>query len=334
MREIAAHAGVSLKTVSRVVNNEAGVTAETQERVRRAIEDLNGMRGAPAPMEGTDPAGRWIGVVLERMGEPFQSAVAESIERVAHARGCFAMVASSHAEPEREAAIVESMMADGAAGLILVPTAGGRYNQMLLARKQTPIVLVDRIVPETGLDTVHADNVGGASEAVSHLIARGHRRIAFLGSETTKNPIRERLQGYRQTLLDNGIPVDPDLIVLRSLREGMIDSALGPLAALAAPPTAIFAASGRYAIEVVRAIHHRQPNVALVGFDDFPLSEIVMGGVTVVSQHPSATGQAAVDTLLQRLGGDVSQARKILIGTDLIVRNSTACPPMALSYPA
>lgn len=331
MRAIAAHAGVSLKTVSRVVNNEPGVSAETAERVRQSIDQLryqHGRREAP-PRSGN----MVIGLILERAAEPFQSIVGDAVERAAWARGYLTVAASTQADPDREAAIIHEMQQRDVAGIILVPSPAGRYQQSLLSRQQDRVVLIDRAVPNTALDVVHADNVGGAHEAVRHLIERGHRRIAIMGSDTSFITARERLRGYRQTLLDAGIGVDQSLVRMRNLSASTVEQGLQELAALQEPPTAIFTANGSYTIEVLRHFHRNGTELALVGFDDFPLSDIALGGITVVSQHPEAIGQAAADLLFQRIDGDAAAPRKILIGTDLIIRRSSALPVMPLRYP-
>lgn len=196
-------------------------------------------------------------------------------------------------------------------------------------RTHTPVVFADRPSRGIAVDAVLATNVAGAAAGVRHLAAAGHRRIAHLGDLGTLPTAQEHFQGYRETLLELGIPMRPEYVVPDQHSVDAAASAVGGLLDAAEPPTALFTSQNLVTIGAIRALRQRgrQHDVALVGFDDFPVADLLEPGVTVIAQDPAAMGRMAAELVFQRL--DAEQWRPVhhLIETRLLPRGSGEIPP-------
>lgn len=213
MKDVARLAQVSLSTVSRVVNGDATVAAPLATRVRGAIAELGYRRDLTASsLRRTDRATTLIGLVVDDLANPFFGALQRGVEEVARGRGVFALAASSDDEPARERELADTFLARGLDGLIIAPVGPDQTHLEAELAAGPPFVFVDR--PPVGLqaDVAMIDNTGAARHGVEHLLAAGHRRIAFLGDRQSILPARDRLHGYEQALAGAGIAVDSRLI--------------------------------------------------------------------------------------------------------------------------
>ena len=190
------------------------------------------------------------------------------------------------------------------------------------------MVFVDRAPVGFEADAVLADNLEGARRAVAHLIDHGHRRIAFLGDLAVIPTARDRFEGYQQALRSHGVPYDPDLVVHGLDDADRAEGALPALMNLPAPPTALFTAQNDITVGALRYLQAAglQNTMAIIGFDDFPLADLLRPGVTVIAQDPTAMGRAAAERLFARLAGDVGPSRTVVIPTRLVVRGSGELP--------
>jgi LacI family transcriptional regulator len=324
MREVAALAGVSLKTVSRVINGEPTVAPDLAARVNRAAARLDYSPNLAArSLRRSDGRTRTIGLVLEDVANPFSSALHRAVEDIARTHGVAVFAGSVDENPERERALALALISRRVDGLIIVPTGD---DQSYLANEQRAglnLVFVDRPPKLLRADTVISDNATGARQAVRHLLRHGHTRIGFLGDLQEIPTAGERFAGYTQALSEAGIRVDRQLVTF-----GIRGADAGLEAArslLDGPqPSAIFTAQNLITIGAVRALRdlglrHR---VALVGFDDFALADLLEPPVTIVAQDPAAIGAAACNVLFERMDGDASPPRSVTIPTRLIARGS------------
>jgi LacI family transcriptional regulator len=330
MKDVAALARVSLKTVSRVINDEPTVNAELVERVKRAAAQLHYQPnfGASA-LRRRDGRSSTIGVLLEDLANPFSATIYRAIEEVAIARGVSVLGGSFDEDPRREHALTASMSRHRVDGVIIAPAS--RDHQYLRQEQVAgvPFVFVDRPPHLLDADVVLSDSRHGSSLAVKHLINHGHRRIAFLGDLTTIYTAEERYQGYVHALEASALLVDPTLVA-RDLRTSEAAHVMaGRLLDATDPPTAFFAGQNLLTIGAVRAIRERalQERVALVGFDDFDLADLLEPAVTVVAQDPVAIGQEAARMLFARIDGDVGPSRKKIVETTFISRGSGEIAP-------
>lgn len=324
MTDVAALAGVGLKTVSRVVNTEPGVSPMLEAKVRRAIEQLNYRRDANASMlRRLGGKTQTIGLVLEDVSNPFSSVLHRAIEDSAQARNVLVFAGSCEEDARRERELIGSFRDRRVDGIIVVPASHDHTYLYEEQRAGTALVFVDRPAAHLDADSVVSNNTGGAVEAVEHLVGYGHRRIAFLGDLLSISTAHERLEGYTQALDRAGIH-DGSLI-----RTGLRDSdagarAVDELLALPDPPTALFASQNLLTIGAIRALRRAglERRVALIGFDDVALAEIVEPAISVVAQNPQAIGRAAAELLFRRLDGDNSPFVHHVVAVELIIRGS------------
>jgi LacI family transcriptional regulator len=329
MTDVAREVGVTAKTVSRVLNGEGPVAVDTRERVMEAVRRLGYQPNLMARNMRVGARDAAIGLVIPEMGNPFFGTVADGIEGAVRARGLTLIVGSSSETAELEQTLIATFLARRVSALMVVPSAAGDHRHLRAERVAgLPIVFLDR--PAVGLtaDSVVSANRDGARAGIAHLIAHGHRRVGFVGDvPATLYTRRERFQGYRDALEAAGLPYDRALVDTGHDQEAA-SAATRRLLALDDPPTALFAANNLATMGTVVALALAgRRDVALVGFDDLPLAEVLDPPLTVVAQDPAALGAAAAELVLARLGGDRSRARRALIPTRLIVRGSGELPP-------
>jgi LacI family transcriptional regulator len=330
IRDVAALAGVGLKTVSRVINGEPGVSPELTARVRDAADRLDFRPNLGArSLRRAGGKTATIGLLLEDVSNPFSAAIQRAIENVARSRGVAVFSASVDEDPERERALVSAFVARRVDGLVMVPA--GRDQSYLLneVRAGLSLVFVDRAPAYLDGDVVLAANQSGAEDAIRHLVERGHRRIAYLGDLLTISTARDRHAGYEAGLRAAGIPIDPDLVRHDLHDSDLADAAAADLLRRSEPPTAIFASQNLVTIGAVRALRSagRQHDVALVGFDEVPLADLLEPGLTVVAQDVLGIGRLAAEQLFRRLDGDRSPTVRQVVPTRLIPRGSGEVAP-------
>ncbi|GAA3747472.1 LacI family DNA-binding transcriptional regulator [Streptomyces tremellae] len=321
LRDVAEAAGVAAKTVSRVVNGEAGVGAATTERVRRVIAEL-GYRPNSSARTLRQGRAATIGLVCDDVSEPFQSALTRAVEEVAIRHECMLLVASSLHDRERERTSVQALLARQVDGLIVTPVAGSQAYLGADIAAGTPVVFADRPAVGAEADTVLVDNVEGARRGVRHLLEQGHRRIGFVGDAPHLYTQDERVEGYRAALRDAGVPEDDRLISRQVPESGAVRATVESMLSAPEPATALFTGNALCTYAVLRALRDAGPPPALVAFDDFPLAELLHPAVTVVAQDPVGMGRTAAEILFRRIAGDTSADQVVRLRTRLIPRGS------------
>ncbi len=340
MRDVARVAGVSLMTVSRVVNREPGVQPETAAKVERAIRQLGYHRNDAARQlrRHSEPT-QTIGLLVDDIANPFFATMARAVEDAARLHSCVVLIGSSNDSLAREREVIAAFCARRVDGVILVPAAGS--HRFLRAQQDlgVKVVCADRPAAGLSVDTVLVDNRHGAHAAVRHLIGYGHRRIGYLGDREDIWAVRERYAGFAEALADEGLVPAP-----AHVRHGLRGRAEAAEAAAALirqpePPTAIFASNDLVTMGVIDALQDAgrygpaaegpgrrrgdgTGRVALVGFDEFALADKLATPVTVVAQDPAAIGATAAQLLFARINGDTSSPRDIVLLTRLIARGS------------
>ncbi len=329
MRDVAALAGVSFKTVSRVVNAESGVSADLRERVRSAAEQLNYRPNLQASnLRRAEPRTATVGALLQDVGNSFSAELLRALENRLRRRGIAVLAASLDEEPDREREMVGELVARRVDGLVLMPATTSQ--EYLVSERQAglPTVFVDRAPRGVDADSVTVDNRAGGQLAIRHLIAHGHRRIAVLGDLVTIDTAAQRLAGVTDVLAAVGGSVTD--LVRHDLRSAQAaQAAVTDLLTLPDPPTAIFAGRNDLSIGAVRALRAagRSHLVALVGFDDFPLADVLEPALTVVRQDVARVGDEVGRLLFARLDGDTSGPVHVVLEPSLVVRGSGEIPP-------
>jgi LacI family transcriptional regulator len=329
MRDVAALAGVSFKTVSRVVNEEPGVSVELVRRVRDAVEMLGYRHNLAArSLRRADRRTAAIGLLLEDVANPFSSALHRAIANVALERDLLVFAGSSDEDPRRERDLLDALISRRVDGIIAAPVTDGADNLRAARRLDKPVVFVDRPGPKE-CDSVLTDNERATRAAVDGLLARGHRRVAFLGDLPAIFTAATRHAGYLSALAGAGLPADPALARLGVRGIGDAEHVTLELLSGPHPPTALFTGQNLITIGAIRGLQRAgaQHRVALVGFDDIDLADLLDPGVTVVAQDPTGMGRLAATTLLDRLDGHRGPARTHLVPARLVARGSGEIPP-------
>ncbi len=328
MRDVAEAAGVSLMTVSRVVNGEPGVLPETAARVERAIRRLGYQRNDMARhLRRKEHGTQTIGLLVDDLANPFFSALARAVEDEARLRKYVVLIGSSNDDLRREREVVSAFSARQVDGLIVVPVGGNHRFLSAQLALGTKVVCVDRPAENLKVDTVVVDNRNGAQRAVAHLLRHGHRRIGYLGDRRNIWTLKERYAGFRDAFADLGVEPDPAL-VRHGLRTG-VDSARAAAGLMksAEPPTAIFTTNDLITMGAIEGLGGQARQVAVVGFDDFALADRLDPAVTVVAQDPVVLGATAAQLLFARIAGDTSPPREVVLLTRLVVRGSGEIAP-------
>lgn len=324
LTDVAAAAGTSAKTASRVLNGDPRVAVETRARVERAIAELH---YRPDPLarslrKGTDET---IGVVIDSIADPFFASVTSEIEKVAFAGGLTVTVASTGRSADRERLLLDGMVRRKVAGVVVAPAS---LNHAYLSGASCAVVFIDRGPVELDVDAVLVDDYHGARTAVGHLIAHGHRRIAYVGDLPNMETADQRLAGYRAEHEAAGLPVDESLIAADCSEIADATERSEQLLARRDPPTAFFTANTRSSMGVAPALHAlSRTDVALVGFGDFFMAASLQPAVTVIDHSPEVIGQLAAERLFHRLAGSTEPSRRIEAPLRLIVRGSGELRP-------
>jgi LacI family transcriptional regulator len=327
--DVARLAGVSVSTVSKVINDRYGVSSETYDKVMDIVSDL-GYESSLVASSLRRQSTNVIGILVPEF-EPFSTELLKGISSAAEGTGYELLAYSGNLEhnqvgwERRSLSRLAGTLIDGA--VIVAPTA-------TVTDATIPVVAVDPHTGRTGPSTVEADNVGGARAATQHLIELGHRRIAHVRGRTDLVSAQLREQGYREALEAAGIPFDPELVRVGGYRAAETTDAARELLTLPERPTAVFSANDLSAIrvlEIARELGLRVPeDLSVVGFDNVPEAANAVPALTTVAQPLHQMGAEAVRLLLELLAG-VTNEEHLLLPATLVVRASTAPPA---GYPA
>ena len=329
LKDVAERAGVSVKTVSNVVNGYEHVTAATRTRVEAALADLDYVPNLAARGLRNGRSGV-IALALPELHAPYFAEIAHHIVRAAAQRGWTVLVDETDGRLDRERQVAAGIRANLIDGLILSPLALTAAD--LDGRAEgVPLVLLGERVRHDVADRVAVDNVRAARDATAHLLDRGRRRIAAIGVQRSAPGVsaRLRLQGYRRALRDRGLDPDPALAVpAAAWHRADGATAVRSLLELTEPPDALFCFNDLLALGALRALHEaglRVPkDVAVVGFDDIEETRYSTPTLTTVSPAKDQIASTALDLLVARLAaGSLMPPRRIVAPHSLTIRESS-----------
>ncbi|HEY0071275.1 MAG TPA: LacI family DNA-binding transcriptional regulator [Chloroflexia bacterium] len=329
IHDVARHAGVSISTVSRVLNGNARVNSDVKKRVEAAVEALAYQPNSAARSLRTNRS-RIIGLLISDIQNPFFMGLIRGVEDEALRHEYSLILCNSNESPQREQQYLDVLYAERVAGAIIVPTREQLGEEVLrrFQERRIPIVAADRRVKDKSIDAVLVDNVRGAREAVTHLIANGYRRIGVIAGPTGITTGRERLEGYRQALQDAGIPHEPLLERSGTFKVESGQELADELLDLTPAIDALFVGNNLMTLGALKAIQARNLRVpedlALVGYDDIQWAELGSVSLTTVVQPVYELGSAAALRLFQRLQNPAIQSRQeITLTPSLRVRGSS-----------
>ncbi len=330
IRDVAALAGVSPITVSRVVNNTGYVSAETRERVEEAIR-LSGY--VPNTLARSF---RWkqtgmLALLLTDITNPFWTTVARGVEDAASAAGLNLILCNTDENVAKQDRYLAALAQKQVDGVLLVPAGEGREPIRFLQRQQVPVVVLDRALPEALADVVRCDSEEGAYRLARLLLDLGHRRIALLNGPADVSTACDRLAGYRRALWEAGLGPEQEIVYHGSFTVASGHEMACRVLALPLRPTACFAANNFIAIGALKALNEAGVAVpremSLVGFDDLPPALVVDAFLTAAVQPAYEMGRQATSLLLARLSGQAPAARVEIVLPAAIIQRRSAAPP-------
>ena len=329
VQDVARHAGVSVATVSYVLNGTRFVSAGLRERVLAAVRELHYEPNAAARTLRSNRS-HTLGLILPDLRNPFFTEVVRGVEDVAEAQGYTVLLANSDEDPQREATHLRVLRAKHVDALIVAP-AGSPYPELeQLVEARFPLVLLDRDLAGLGAPAVMLDNRAAARAAVDHLIRLGHQRVGMIAGRPPISSTVDRQRGYRRALDQAGLPFDEQLVATGGSTIDGGAAAASNLLELPSPPTAIFAANNLMTIGAVMAIEQHgltiPGDVALVGFDDLPWADVFRPRLTTVAQPLYELGRSAAELVLNQLSGADHRPRRVLLPGTLVVRDSSGAP--------
>lgn len=323
--DVAKEAGVSMQTVSRVINEKGEVSSETRQRVLEAIEQLGYRPNSLARGLALNKT-LTLGLIVPDIANPFFPEIVQGAEEVALAHGYTILLGNTNESPEREMNVLRTFESRRVDGLILCSSRLSEEELLPLLGKHNEVVLVNRQVTLENVSMVRVDHVQGTSLAISHLLAQGRRRLGFLAGPATSHSHHVRVAAVRQSLLEQGLPYDPARIFLCApTTEG------GYLTAhdvLRQQPDleGLLCYNDLVAIGVLQACSELgiavPDRLAVIGHDNIQAAHLVTPALTTISISKTALGAKATELLLKRLAGD-QQGIDLLLPSQLIVRAST-----------
>lgn len=327
LKEVALKAGVSIATVSRVINSDSVVKDETKLRVQRAIKQLGYRPNRVAQrLRSTRKTNRLIGLLIPDIQNPFYVDVIRGIEQYAYANNSAVVIGNFSQNEEREKFYIDILKSESVDAFIVAPFPGMNNYVEELVQEGFAVVCIDRGLTNMDVDVVKVDNFKGAFDAVEHLIKIGHKRIAHL----TGNPLiptsLERISGYEAALRKYGFSIDQDIVKGRDsdYRSGVELTA--ELLDLPNPPNAIFTANNLLTLGSLETIHHRglriPEDIAIVGFDDMYWSMSLNPPLTAVRQSGFEIGRTAIELLYMRIADPNRSKVNVILKTELMVRKS------------
>lgn len=328
IKDVATRAGVSVATVSRVLNQNPRVKPHLRERILQAIAELDYQPSGIARNMRSQSV-RVIGLIITDIQNPFFTALVRAVEDIAHQNQYTVLLGNSDEDVQKEELYIKVLSRERVAGVIIVPTGKDCYTT--LRNLRIHMVVADRKVPGLVSDSVTIDNVGGAYQAATHLISLGHRRIGLVSAPLSVSVGLERRQGYEKALREQGLEVDETLIRTGDLRQSGGYQAALELLRLAPRPTAIFAVNNLMTLGTFQAILEsglRIPDdISLIGFDDMLWFPLLTPPLTTVRQPTYQIGAEAARLLFRRLReGTEKPIETIVLKPELIIRGSTAPP--------
>ncbi|WP_433019065.1 LacI family DNA-binding transcriptional regulator [Kribbella sp. CA-294648] len=324
---MAAIAGVSAMSVSRALNGQPGVSAETAERIQEVARRIGFRPNALATSFRNKRTLGLVGMVVPDPYVPVYNAIEASADESMRQHGHIVVRATSSSSDGRERAVVEAFVERGVNAMLLVSREAEHSYLAPLIERGLSVVFVGGN-PPAGVEAsaVVIDHRWGARQAVTHLVQNGHSRIAVIAGDRGF-AASERLAGYEASLTRQGLSLDPRLIHRRT---GAVDEGSAAVDALldeADPPTAIFSTGYLLTVGAVQALHRRRSDIVLVGFDGLDALQLTDPRITVVTQRPTQLGRHAARLLLEQLAGLTPGPRLVTVRPKLLIRGSDAASP-------
>ncbi len=327
MNEVAKKAGVSIATVSRVLNNSDSVNEATRDKILKTIRELKYRPNRVAKrLRSKTGSGNVLGVMIPDIRNPFYVDVLRGIESVAYAHGYVVVVCNFGQSEEREAGYIRMLESEAIDGLIAAPVDEDNPRFKKMIENGMPVVCVDRGLRNVEVDLVCVNNEESSYNAVSYLIQRGYKRIGHVGGLPTIPSSKARETGYCRALLENGLDVFENLVVNGDSSYDSGVSITEQLLGQKNPPDALFCANNLLTLGALEVINRRglkvREEIGIIGFDDMNWAAALNPPLTAVHQPATEIGRRAGELLIQRINDPSRTATKIVLNTELRIRKS------------
>lgn len=334
IKDVAKLAGVSITTVSHVINETRYVSDELKGKVFRAMKDLDyrpntlarGLRSGKT---------KTIGLIIPDISNPYFAEFSRKIEDRGFEHGYNVILCNSDENPEKEILYIDVLFSKQVDGLIIFSTGNNSFSQLNLIEHDIPIVVTDREPRGFNSDVVLIDNFKGGYSATNYLISLGHRRIGCISGPSLIRPSAQRVEGYLKALEEVDIQIDENIIRLGDFRVEGGEKEMSFLMDVSDPPTAVFVCNDVMALGAMRAIQRKgkrvPEDVSIVGFDNIPVSRLVYPQLTTISQPIQEMAELAVELLIDKIKLKENQKyekvlnpqfNRIVLDTELVVRGS------------
>lgn len=325
IKDVAKLSHTSVGTVSRYVNGHA-VKPITKEKLEEAIKALN-FSLHPIGRSSKNTKTYTIGVLIPKIANLFSTTVIEGMDTLFEAAGYTTLVCDSKNDVKKEKEKLDLLVNRMVDGIVLMPINSADEHILQFQKKEIPMVLIDRLVPNLQCDGVVSDNINGAYQAIEAIINRGHRKIAIIAGPQNIYPAKERLEGYLRALNDYNIEVNADLICYADLTREGGRYGIDCLCDLADPPTVIFTSNDEITIGAYQTLRQRGmvigEDISLFGYDQTELCQLVEPQISVVIQPLEDIGKMAAEILLSRIKGDYTVYPKVKrLKTEIVVTDS------------
>jgi LacI family transcriptional regulator len=329
--EIAAQAGVSAPTVSRVLKGRPDVAPVTRARIEQLLAE-SGYSASTAVREPRQKSGGVIDLVVHDLDNPAIVEIVRGVEFALARSELSLALAATHEDPREEKQWLAKIRDRGSRGVIFVRPQDRSPIAQALRRMGVPFVVCNHLgEPDLDIPSVGTTNWAGGRIAVEYLLSLGHRRIGMIDGPTSLRCSLDRIAGYRTALEAAGIPVDPELIRPGDFRLQSGYTQTCALLDLPDPPTAIFASNDLEAMGVYKALYlrniHIPEQMSVIGFDNIPFASVVSPGLTTIHQPLFDMGRMATTMLLRLIAGEPLVSAQVELATTLITRESCAPPP-------
>lgn len=329
IKDVALKSGVSITTVSHVINKTRFVSKELCERVYAAMEELNYHPNTLARSLRMGET-KTIGLIIPNNSNPFFAGLARLIEDVGFENGYSVILCNSDDIREKEFAYINMLIAKQTDGVIFIAAGSDPEHLLELTKRKIPVVVIDRDISHAAVDVVLVDNVKAGFEAINYLIELGHKRIACITGPSKLTPSMGRVKGYLKALKRAGIKIKEEYIVAGDFRSPSGEAAMWQLLQVPDPPTAIFACNDLMALGALRALRKANlsvpQDISIIGFDNIELAEEISPPLTTIAQPISELATSSVELLISRMQGNSMhpETQRRVLSAWLVKRDSCA----------
>ena len=327
IKDVAALAGVSAATASRVLSGNPATSPEARARVAGAVTELDYRPNAQARALRSTRSDS-IGLLVPDVRNPFFADLAHTVEQAALSSGYVTLLGNANELKPQQDRYLDTLISRRVDGIIVAPLGDGGGSIHALIERQIPTVFVDRTVDGITLPSVTTDSEAGIRQTVEHLASVGHTRIGYISGPQATSTGRDRFAAFTRAVADAGISQDPDLVYFGDFQAGSGSAGVHALLNLDDPPTALLAADSLMAVGAIAILHRLGlrigTDIAMVAFDDIEWFALLNPALSVISHSVEDMGRIAVELLLQVIAGDTPQS--VVLPSELIIRASSESP--------